>query len=269
MSNFNSSVFASCLVAEGFKEIDGPNDTCRRFSLHSAEGLELAQVDLDHRNTSTFCFMQQEMEWNIRTAKMLEPSDDFVPAYHRWLKYNIQRAIKAHSIGFSIVRHIAKQYEKSVFYVEPTRDYNTPTVEIQAQDGTGYFTIQKYSVYVDDDRMVVNAHIAGRATRYESKIDEDLELEYLTVWLTTQHKSGFSHLQSPIIRTVDGHKYHVYRTQDAARNLPLYRDAKSVKIIRETLVATFAGDDAFELIGEIDYGKTTYEFVAYEIGVVI
>lgn len=269
MSNFNSSVFASCLVAEGFKEIQGPNDTCRRFSLHSAEGLELAQVDLDHRNTSTFCFLQWELEWNIRTAKMLEPGDDFFPAYQRWLKYNIQRAVKAHHIGFSIIRGIRQLYAKTCYYLQVTHDFNVPTVEVQCKDGDGFFTIQKYSVYVDEDRMVVSAHIAGKATRYEAKIEDDLELVKLTEWLSTEHRSSLGVPHAAIEREVDGKIYHLYRTQNAARKLPLYRDAKSVKIVRETLVTKFEGDDPFNLIGEIDYGKTTYEFVAYEIGVVI
>lgn len=269
MTNFNTSVFISCILAEGFKEIPGPNDTCRRFSLHSAEGLELAQLDLDHRNTSTFCTMQQEYDWNIKTAKMLEPGDDFFPAYQRWLKFNIQRCIKAHHIGFSVTRHICDLYRDTVYRAEKTHEFNMPVVEICVPDGEGLFALQKYSVCVDEDRIIVTAHIAGRASRYDSLIENDLEFEKFTEWLTTEHKTGLGHLQPAIERTVDGKVYHLYRTQNAARKLPLYRDAKSVKIIRETLVASFVGDDVFNLIGEVDYGKTTYEFIAYEIGVVI
>lgn len=269
MTNFNTSVFVSCLMSEGFKEIPGPNATCRRFSLHSSEGMELAQLDLDHRNTSTFCTMQQEYEWNIKAAKMLAPGDDFFPSYQRWLKFNIRRCAKAHNIGFSIVRSIRTLYAHTCYHLEVVHNFNMPIVEVQCRDDEGFYTLQKYSVCVDDDHMMVNARIAGRGSSYHSLIENDLEFVKLTEWLSTEHRSNLGVPHPPIERTVDGKIYHIYRTQDAARKLPQHRAAKNVKIIRETLVANFKGDDVFDLIGEIDTGRTTYEFVAYEIGVII
>jgi len=269
MSSFNSEVFANILIGVGFKEIARPNTICRRFSLRSAEGLELAQADLDHKDATTLCFMQQEFDWRPKVAGMLRSEDELIPSYRKWLKRHIDEAIHVHHVGLRIARHIGTLYENTIYKVVRFHEFNMPVVEIQFEDGDGFFTLQKYSICVADENMVVNAHIAGRASRYDSDISEDLQFEKLTDWLTRQHKTNMS-LNAPAIeREVAGRIYHLYRTQDAARSLPLYRGAKSVKIIRETLVTKFEGDDVFNLIGEIDTGRTTYEFIAYEIGVVI
>lgn len=266
--SYNSGVFANILIGVGFKEIEAPNPNCRRFSLHSAEGLELMQADFDRRDTTTLCFMQQEFVWRT-WPDILKPEDELIPSYRKWLKRHVDEAIHLHHVGLRIARHIGTLYENTIYKVERFHEFNMPVVEIQIEDGDKMYTLQKYSICVADENMVVNAHIAGRASRYDSDISEDLQFEKLTGWLTRQHKSNLSLNNPAIERVVDGRIYHVYRTQDASRNLPVYRSAKSVKIIRETLVTKFEGDDVFNLIGEIDTGRTTYEFIAYEIGVVI
>jgi hypothetical protein len=90
----------------------------------------------------------------------------------------------------------------------------------------------------------------------------------LRKWLHNPHLRSPASARDPIVRNLDGTVYHVYRTNDAAKYLPVYRDTKSVKIIRANLTYSFDNDE-FDLFRELDLRPELYEFIAYESKVVI
>ena len=253
--------FAAILIEHGFVETEERNHQNERvYSYRNSTGAEILQVEVS-TVIATAVYMECEFSWSKKLGK---------GNFDEWLKNEIADATTAHEHAHNALMFIAEQYDDNPIYrFRLVPSFNLPEMRIGfVQDGE-FVVLQKYSANVLENELYVVSRMRGSSVRTTIDITVGIDaMHALRDWLSKPHTRYKSAEHAPILRVMDGVTYHVYRTNDAAKYLPLYRDAKSVKIIRANLLLGFDVDE-FDLFKELDLKPELYEFIAYESKVVI
>ena len=254
----------SCIVVlqeVGFVSIENNHNSNPLFEFRDpVENFVVMQAEVDRTKSTVLLFMECEVDWGWVRGSGHE--------YKEWLLETIQEATAAHNVVRGALEVIRQHYAKGVFEVQVLHDFNSSEVQVGAMEDDIFVPIQKFSVISYDNELRVSARgqrRGGPRTPFYTGV-EDKEFVTLREWLTlpyTRYKESRSNL-NPIIRERDGKTFEIYTLFQAARYLPLYAGAKSVKVIRANTVISYDNDE-YDLFKERGIESEQHVFIAYEV----
>lgn len=222
------------------------------------EVYSIITVDFDKNQHTHISYME-----NLHSRRPNTNEAEFGTGYIDWVTHHIECATALHKQARNFARMVEETYAGDVWTIRVKITDEGVEVRVGVMEDGEFFSIQRYSVSVYDNSVRICA-ISGRhgiGRNLWQELTTDVR-DVVTEWLHTPHRKslGFSR---KIEREHEGKKYDVYTHHSAGSWLPLYRDTKSVKVIRAKLVSKFEVDE-FDLLRETSVETVEYVYVAFE-----